>query len=75
MSAAIEPFWMVYGIGQGAPTHRHSSKQAALNEASRLARLNSGVAFVVLEAVTGVIKNDVRIFEIDGKGYDDGIPF
>lgn len=53
MNPEEHKFWMVYGIGQGAPTVRHWSKDAARKEAQRLAECNPGVTFIVLAAVDG----------------------
>jgi hypothetical protein len=61
----VKPFWMVYGMGQGAPTVRHASEEAAVAEATRLARRNPDVAFVVLAATHSVLKRDVEIDRID----------
>lgn len=47
----LPKFWMVYGIGQGAPTQRHETKERAQNEARRLASVAPGKTFVVLAAV------------------------
>ncbi len=46
-------FWMVYGVGQRAPTYRHPSAHAAEREAIRLAKECPGIEFVVLEAKSG----------------------
>lgn len=55
MSARKEKqaFWMVYGVGQRAPTYKHLSEPAAELEAVRLAQANPGIEFVVLEAKAG----------------------
>lgn len=72
-------FWMIYGIGQGAPTMRHESYEIALAEAKRLARHNPDVEFVVLQAITSVTKNEFVIRTMRsrcGHGIDDDeIPF
>jgi hypothetical protein len=44
-------FWMVFGEGAGAPTYKHNTEVGARTEANRLATLNSGRRFFVLEAV------------------------
>lgn len=44
-------FWMVYGLGRGAPHYKHWSKESAQNEAKRLASQTPGEIFVVLSAV------------------------
>lgn len=48
-----QAFWMVYGVGQRAPTRKHLSEPAAEQEAVRLAQANPGIEFVVLEAKAG----------------------
>jgi hypothetical protein len=65
MDAATNPFWMVYGIGEGAPTARHDTEASAIAEASRLARNNPGVTFCVLAATHAVVKHDVEVRRID----------
>ncbi len=72
-----EPFFMVYGVGQGAPTARHRFREDAEAEAKRLARANPDTSFVVLESVSAVIKRefDTVTFKSSGEDHDDGIPF
>lgn len=68
-------FWMVKGVG---PTqHRHVTRADAECEAERLARLNPGERFFVLEAVTAHIRYDVhRIVLKDADAMDDDeLPF
>ena len=48
---ASQRFWVVWRQGGTQPTVRHHSRKAAIAEASRLARENTGVEFVVFEAV------------------------
>lgn len=57
----VKPFWMVYGIGAGAPTYQHETEQSAVNEAKRLARSAPGRTFVVLEAVGAITKREFDI--------------
>lgn len=45
------PFWFVWNPDGRNPQARHMSEQSAVNEAERLARLNPGETFVVLESV------------------------
>lgn len=59
-------FWMVYGLHQGAPTHRHKTEQSAVTEAKRLARLHPEVEFFVLETTHHVVKRDVDVTPIGG---------
>lgn len=77
---ANEPFWMVYGDGQRAPTYKHDSEASAEVEARRLARLLPGTSFYVLETVARAIKPDVHFTRIErrergGLSADDEIPF
>lgn len=44
-------FWLVWNPKGRAPTHRHASEASATDEAERLARVNRGETFVVLESV------------------------
>ena len=53
-----EQFWMVYGVGNGRPTFQHTTRDSAETEAKRLARENPGIAFVVLESISAVIKRE-----------------
>lgn len=50
-------FWMVLGLG--TPTFRHESRVSAKAEAERLARMNPGQSFVVLESMATVVKSDL----------------
>ena len=43
-------FWLVWNIDGGSPKHKHASEQSAITEAERLARMNPGQRFAVLEA-------------------------
>ena len=79
MSEAHE-FWMIYGIGQGAPTRAHKTEETALTEAKRLARQHPGVRFVVLRSTHVVEKPDVNVtvigrFAMSHADLDAGIPF
>lgn len=53
----FKKFWMV--LGNGVPVYRHETPEEANCEAERLARLNRGQEFVVLEAVAKVCVSDV----------------
>lgn len=72
-------FWMVYGVGQREPTMRHAHIADAAREAKRLARLYPDIAFVVLEAVSMMVKRDVDMITFkdhnDARQTDDNIPF
>lgn len=67
-------FWMV--AGTGTSHHRHETRFSAEVEAKRLAAMNPGQWFFVVEAVSAHIKNDVISVSLRGKDDgDDGIPF
>lgn len=53
----LDKFWMV--LGSGTPTYRHSSAMVAKAEAERLARINPGQSFTVLESLATVCKTDI----------------
>lgn len=75
--ATQAPFWMVYGLDQGPPTHRHSTYEVALIEARRLARISPGTEFYVLRTVAVAHRIDVEVRTIDApeEPYDDDRPF
>lgn len=60
-----EPFWMIYGLGQGAPNHIHETRDSAKAEAERLARAHPGTRFYVLASVACAVKADVEFRHID----------
>lgn len=73
---AQEQFWMVWNPMGWPPKFRHESEDSALREAKRLARNNPGQQFYVLEAVSGVEKNDVTVNTYRANRPDDwDIPF
>ena len=66
-------FWMVWRENGYQPSHRHKTKSSALNEATRLAKLNPGDVFFVLKATAGVVTDDPDIKRV--KFIPDEIPF
>lgn len=66
-------FWMVWHEDGGSPRCRHTSKQAALDEATRLAKLTPGECFFVLKATAGVIAKEPEVQSV--KLTIDPIPF
>lgn len=46
-----ERFWLVWNPAGHAPTHEHTNPVLARNEATRLADLNPGQSFYVIEAI------------------------
>lgn len=59
-----DAFWMVWNPGRDQPTHRHETRDAAMQEARRLARLNPGERFYVLAAESVAMKIDVDVREL-----------
>ena len=47
-------FYLVWSLKKGTPTKRHSSRDAAEQEAARLAEKHPGVEFFVVEAISRV---------------------
>lgn len=68
-----EPFWFVWNPNGRVPVYQHPSAKAAVAEAERLARLNSGETFVVLQSVCAVQVNDIQ--RTDLRPNIDDIPF
>ncbi|MFC5385163.1 hypothetical protein ACFPLB_04185 [Aquamicrobium segne] len=68
-------FWMVYGMGQGAPVARHKTFDSARIEAERLARIAPGTRFYILETVGAAEKVDVQFIDLRSRDLDDLIPF
>ncbi|MBO6901404.1 MAG: hypothetical protein JJ864_08660 [Rhizobiaceae bacterium] len=66
-------FWLVWHEDGGTPRFRHQSKQSALDEATRLAKLTPGECFFVLKATAGVIANEPDVRHV--KFVVDPIPF
>jgi hypothetical protein len=55
----MNEFWMVWNEGNKAPTVKHNTEQMARDEAERLAHLNPGSVFHVLEAVDSCTERHV----------------
>ena len=69
-------FWMVKGDGPAVVCHE--SRAVAESEAERLARLNPGTPFFVLEAIACHRRVDVERISLDGRNdprKDHLIPF
>ena len=54
-----ETFWMVWNEGNRAPTVKHQSEEMAEKEAERLARVNPGQKFYVIQSVKVCSLRDV----------------
>ena len=71
---ARDKFWMV--LGSGTPTYRHPSKATAVAEAERLASMNPGQEFAVLESLAVCKKTQIlwEATSVDSSESDD-VPF
>ena len=61
-------FWLVWNTRRSVPTHMHGTRDGAVAEAERLARVAPGHEFYVLEAISVSKKVDVvteELFEGD----------
>ena len=67
-------FWMVWNPQGHAPTKDHLTRQSAEREADRLARLNRGQRFIVLQSVSERVVDDVQVIAHVPDEADD-IPF
>ena len=70
MSDKKASFWLVWN-GSGSPTYKHESKLRAEAEAERLALLNRGVKFFVLQSISECVVDEVRVVQHER----DDIPF
>ena len=66
------PFWFVWNPDNRTPKHKHETKGLAIAEAERLARMNRGETFVVLESVCARRVDDMLRIEMRP---DSDIPF
>jgi hypothetical protein len=64
----MNEFWMVWREGGNVPTKKHPTENEARIEAERLARANTGHAFVVLRAEAACQRVDVRWIGSSGDG-------
>ena len=69
----MQKFWMV--LGNGTPTYRHGSIVSAKVEAERLANLNRGHEFTILESVGHVVRADLIWTRHNDDQQTDEIPF
>ena len=66
-------FWMVWRENSPTTRYMHGSKQSAVAEANRLARLNPEECFFVLKATHGVVASSPEVSTI--RFISDDIPF
>lgn len=68
----IQKTWyVIWNEEHGSPKFKHDERDAAIDEAKRLARLNPGKQFHVLGLIGTAERVDVAFTEAD----EDGIPF
>lgn len=53
----LNNFWMVWNESHGMPTYKHNSLETAKREAERLAGLNPGDTFKILQFIAECKKN------------------
>lgn len=68
-------FWLVWNPNGHSPTCKHPTRDSADHEAARLARLNPGQVFYVLEPVVHVIKSDVIFTDMRTGQMQQEAPF
>ena len=60
-----QKFYMVYNPLGNTPRQRHSTKESALTEAERLAKLHKDKTFYVLEAITKIEVEKPKVLKED----------
>jgi hypothetical protein len=65
-------FWLVWNPQGSNPRYQHETEQSAISEAERLAKVNPGETFVVLESVCA--RRTDNLIRIDLR-RDAEIPF
>ena len=65
-------FWLVWNPNGHAPTRTHETRRSAELEAERLARMNRGQRFIVLQSISERIVDDMKVVE---HVADRDIPF
>jgi hypothetical protein len=71
-NSGLKKYWMVHNPNHGHPTIRYHDKDAACDEARRMALKNPGQEFFVLEAVASIAKCDMMT---RGDWPDGCLPF
>lgn len=62
----MQKFWLVWCEGGDASTYKHDTELSARTEAERLAKLNRGRTFHVMEVIASVKVTDVMWREYGG---------
>lgn len=55
-----QAFWIVWNPQGRTPTKMHSTRDKAVREAERLARINKSERFIVLQSVEECVVDDVQ---------------
>lgn len=66
------PFWMVLADNSNQTNMRHDTRDRAQNEATRLAGINPGIRFFVLQSIGAAVRRDPVSWETHD---DDDRPF
>lgn len=72
MSTTQNAFWIVWNPNGRTPTRTHETRRGAEIEAERLARLNRGQRFIVLQSISERVVDDMKVVE---HVADRDIPF
>jgi hypothetical protein len=70
-----QPFFVVWQPSTGYTKYRHTSQEAAEEEAVRLAKQNLGQEFIVLLSMSSLVVNKVQREEFDLGSLPTPIPF
>ena len=68
-----QSFWFVWNEKGAAPRFKHPTQDSAVTEAKRLARLNKGEQFIVMQSVCMVQVTDIVIEDL--RPQFDELPF
>lgn len=72
MKELLKTFWVVWNPDGRAPMFKHHNRESAETEAERLAKLNRGYSFIVLQSVSARCVDNMRRIDFD---VDADIPF
>ncbi len=72
----MKKIWCVFNPNGRAPSHVHDSKGSAINEAKRLAQINPGHKFYVMEGVGCAEKVDIAYHDFTRADFnEEELPF
>jgi hypothetical protein len=66
-----DAFWLVWNPAGRAPVFKHSSEASAVAEAERLAKLNQGQQFFILQAVAMLTVTNMRRVSLTPAEFDE----